>query len=123
MASRYTNTTLSKCYTTNENEKKKQHNECVLQAEQDSFIHLDMSSNGGFGRECGRLYSKLAEQIAEKQKQPYCIISSWIKRKIIFSLLWSIGLCLRGSKSIRENENIAKSIENDAVVTEEPKAC
>ena len=95
----------------------------MLQAEQDSFIHLDMSSNGGFGRECGRFYSKLAEQIAEKQKQPYSIISSWIKRKIIFSLLWSIGLCLRGSKSIRENENIAKSIENDAVVSEGPKAC
>ena len=48
----------------------------------------------------------------------YSFISSWIKRKIISSLLWSIGLCLRGSRSIRENENIVKSIENDAVVSE-----
>ena len=45
-------------------------------------------------------------------------MSSCIKRKIIFSLLRSIGLCLKGSRSIRENENIVKSIENDAFVSE-----
>ena len=54
----------------------------------------------------------------EKKKQPYSIIGSWIIRKIIFSLLRSIGLCLRGLGSIRENENIVKSIQNDAVVSE-----
>ena len=118
VASRYRNTPLSKCYTINENEKRKQYNERVLQVEHGSFARLVMSSNGGFGRECGRFYSKLAEQIAEKRKQPYSIISSWIKRKIIFSLLRSIGLCLRVSRSIKENENIVKSIENDVVVSE-----
>ena len=95
IASRYRNTPLSKCYTLNESEKKKQYSERVLQVEHDSFTSLAMSLNGGFGRECGRFYSKLAEQIAEKRKQPYSIISSWIKRKIIFSLLRSIDLCLR----------------------------
>ena len=118
VASRYRNTPLSKCYIITENEKKKQYNERVLQVEHGSFTPLVMSSNGEFGRECKRFYSKLAEQIAEKRKQPYSIISSWIKRKITFSLLPSIGLCLRGSKSIRENENIAKSIENDSAVSE-----
>ena len=96
IASRYRNTPLSKCYTINGNEKKKQYNECVLQVEHGSFTPLIKSSNGGFRRECGQFYSKLAEQIAEKRKQPYSIISSWIKRKVIFSLLRSIGLCLRG---------------------------
>ena len=95
MASRYRNTPLSKSYTINENEKKKQYNERVLQVEHGSFTPLVMSSNGGFGRECERFYSKLAEQIAEKQKLPYSIISPWIKRKKIFSLLRSIVLCLR----------------------------
>ena len=33
-------------------------------------------------------------------------------------MLRSIGLCLKGSRSIRENENIVKSIENDAFVSE-----
>ena len=90
----------------------------MLQVEHGSFIPLAISSNGGFRRECGQFYSKLAEQIAEKGKQPYNIISSWIIRKIIFSLLRSIGLCLRGSRSIRENKNIVKLIENNAVVSE-----
>ena len=57
-------------------------------------------------------------KLQRNEKQPYSIISSWIKRNIIFSLLQSIGLCLRGSRSIRENKNILKSIENYAVVSE-----
>ena len=51
-----------------------------------NFTPLVILSNGGLGRECGRFYSKLVEQIAEKRKQSYSIISFWIKRKIIFSL-------------------------------------
>ena len=50
IASRYRNTPLSKCYTINESEKKKQYSERVLQVEHDSFISLAMSLNGGFGR-------------------------------------------------------------------------
>ena len=64
----------------------------------------------------------LIERIVEKRKQPYGIISSWIKYiyiyMYIFSLLRSTGLCLRGSRSIRENKNIVKSIENDADASE-----
>ena len=76
----------------NKNKKKKQCNEHVLQVEYGSFTPLVMSSNGEFGRECGRFYSKLAEQIAEKQKQPYSIISSWIKRKeySLVTIYWSM---------------------------------
>ena len=117
IASRYRNTPLSKCYTINENEKKNQYNDRVLQVVHGSFTRLVMTPNGGFGGECGRFYSKLAERIAEKRKQPYSVISSLIKKKIIVSLLRSIGLCLRGMRSIRENENIVKSIENDAVLS------
>ena len=112
IASRYRNTPLSKCYTINENEKEKQYKEHVVQVEHGSFTPFIMSSNEGFARECGRFYSKLTG------KQPYRIISSWIKRKILFSLLQSISLCLRGLRSIRVNENILKSIGNNAVVSE-----
>ena len=52
MAPKYRNTPLSKCYTINENEKKKQYNERVLQVEHSSLTPLVMSSNGGLGREC-----------------------------------------------------------------------
>ena len=50
VASRYRNTPLSKCYTINENEKKKQYNERVLQLKHGSFTPLVISSNGGFER-------------------------------------------------------------------------
>ena len=43
IASRYRNTPLSKCYTINENEKKKQYNERVRQVEHGSFTPLVMS--------------------------------------------------------------------------------
>ena len=90
----------------------------MLQVEHNSCTLLVKSSNVRFGRECGRFYSKLAERIAEKRKQLYIIISSWIKRKLMFSLLRSPGLCLRGSRLIMENESIVKSTENDTVVSE-----
>ena len=80
IASRYRNTPLSKCHNINESKNKKLYNERVLQVEHSSFTPLVMSSKGGFGRECAQFYSKLAEQIAEKRKQPYSIINSWIKR-------------------------------------------
>ena len=66
IASRYRNTPLSKCYTINENEKKKQYNEHVLQVVHGSFTPLVMSPNEGFGRKCGQFNSKLAESISEK---------------------------------------------------------
>ena len=49
---RYRNMNLSECYSVNENEKKKQYNERILQVELGLFKPLVMSSNGGFGREC-----------------------------------------------------------------------
>ena len=114
MAMRYRQMNLSKCYSINENEKKRQYNERVLQVEHATFTPLVMSSCGGFGRECARFYSKLAEEISEKRQQPYSVVCSWIKRKIVFSLIKSIGLCLRGSRSI--NNHV--SIESDPVVSE-----
>ena len=117
IASRYRNKPLSKCYTINENENKNQYNDRVLQVVHGSFTRLVMTPNGGFGGECARFYSKLVERIAEKRKQPYTIISSLIKKKVIVSLLRSIGLCLSGLRSIRKNENVVKSIENDAVLS------
>ena len=85
-----------------------------MQVEHATFTPLVMSSCGGFGRECARFYSKLAEDISEKRQQPYSVICSWIKRKIVFSLMKSIGLCLRGSRSI--NNHV--SIESDPVISE-----
>ena len=114
MAMRHKNVSLSKCCSVNENEKKK----AIYWKGFSSRTwlihptHLAVSSNGDFGRECARFYSKLVEKIAEKWHQPYSML--WIKRKIIFSLLKSVRLCLRGSISIWNQV----SIKNDPTVSE-----
>ena len=76
-----------------------------------------MSANGGMGRECRKVFSRLSEMIAEKRNQSRSIISSWIRRKINFSLMKSLGLCLRGSHSIFD-KNIESSMVEDAAVSE-----
>ena len=114
MAMRHRNVSLSKCCSVNENEKKK----AIYWKGFSSRTwlihptHLAVSSKGDFGRECARFYSKLVEKIAEKWHQPYSML--WIKRKIIFSLLKSVRLCLRGSISIWNQV----SIKNDPTVSE-----
>jgi hypothetical protein len=119
IAKRYSNQELSKTYEINEKEKKKQYNERILQVEHGSFTPLVMSATGGMGRECHKFYSRLSEIIAEKRGQNYSIIASWIRRKISFSLINSIGLCLRGSRSVYKNDEImVKSIQEDAMVSE-----
>ena len=80
----------------NENEKKKKYNDSVLQVEHGSFTPLVMSAAGGMSRECKHFYRRLSEIIAEKRKQDY----SLIRRKISFSLIESIGMCIRGSRSL-----------------------
>ena len=74
-----------------------------MNVEQGCFTPLVFSANGGMGRECKKFYSVLAEMITLKQKQEYCITMSWLLRKISFSLMRSILLCIRGS--LGENVN------------------
>ena len=69
------------------------------------------------GRECRKVFSRLSEMIAEKRNQSRSIISSWIRRKINFSLMKSLGLCLRGSRSIFD-KNIESSMVENAAVSE-----
>ena len=78
-----------------------------------AFTPLVMSAAGGMSRECKHLYRRLSEIIAEKRKQDYSVITTWIRRKISFSLIKSIGMCIRGSRSLF-CPNLEASISCDA---------
>ena len=108
-AKRYINHELTKSYEMNEKEKKKCYNERILQVEHGSFTPLVMSATGGMGRECKKFYSRLSEIVAEKRGQRYSTVAPWIRRKICFSLVNSIGLCLRGSRTVFNNQAIVSS--------------
>ena len=70
-----------------------------MNVKQGCFTPLVFSANGDMGLECKKFYSVLAEMITLKRKQEYCITMSWLRRKIYFSLMRSILLCIRGSRS------------------------
>ena len=117
-ANRYVNQSLKKIHEINEKEKKRAYNERVQEIEHDSFTPIVMSATGSMTRECSKFYSRLSEMIAEKRDQPYSVITSWIRRKISFSLIRSIGMCIRGSRSVKSSKDPLTSTTNDAVASE-----
>ena len=111
-ATRYANQSLQQCHASNENEKKRKYNNRVMNVEQGCFTPLVFSTNGGMGRECRKFYARLADMIAAKRKQEYCVTMSWLRRKISFSLIRSILLCVRGSRGRNSDEvNVTENIE------------
>ena len=90
----------------------------MLQVEHGSFTPLVMSATGGMGRECKKFYARLAEMISHKRGTSYSIIAAWVRRKMTFSLIKSIGMCLRGSCSAFYNDVLKKSLSGDAYTSE-----
>ena len=116
-AKRYVSQELSKAYDVNEKEKKKKYNERIQQVEHGTFTPLVMSAFGGMGRECRKFYARLAAMIAEKRKQNYPLVASWLRRKLCFALINSVCMCIRGSRSICHS-NLAASLTEDPKVSE-----
>ena len=117
-ATRYTKQELSRTYQRNEKEKKRLYNERIMQVEYGTFIPLVMSATRGMGRESSKFYSRLSELISEKREQSYNIVGTRIQRKITFTLIKSIGMCLRGSRSIFHREKLEQSIKDNELLSE-----
>ena len=98
--------------------KKRAYNERVQEMEHGSFTPIVMSATGDMARECSKFYSRLSEMIAEKRDQLYSVIGSWIRRKIYFSLIRSIDMCIQGSRSMTSSNDLLTSKTNDAVASE-----
>ena len=77
-----------------------------------------MSATGGMGRECKKFYARLTEMIGYKRGTSSSTIAAWVRRKITFSLIKSIGMCLRGSGSVFYNDALEKSLSGDAYTSE-----
>ena len=118
-ANRYVDQSLKKTYEINEKEKKRACNERVQEIDSSRFVHPYCNvCNRRMARECSKFYSRLSKMIAEKRDQSYSVIASWIRRKISFSLIRSIGMCIRGSRSVTSSNDLLKSTANDVVASE-----
>ena len=111
-AKRYVNQEILKTYKVNERERKL-YNERILQIEHESFTPLVMSTTGGMGQECKKFYARLPEMISYKRGTSYSVVAAWVQRKITFSLIKSIGMCLRGSRSVYYNDALEKLLSGD----------
>ena len=99
LAQTYLGSTIETAHKTNEDGKKREYNDRILQIEHGSFTPLVFSSFGGMGVECSHFYNRVAEKIAEKRDIQSSVAKSWIRTKISFSLLRTTNLCMRGSRT------------------------
>ena len=106
---------LAKCQRTNQlakihkkhmKEKKVKYATRVIEVEHGSFTPLVFSCFGGMSRECAAFYKRLAEKIGEKRNISTSEATCYLRTKISFSLVRSLVLCICGSRSIRDNQQI-----------------
>ena len=109
---------FSKTYQLNQKDKKHIHNKQITQAEHDTFTPLEMSPSGGMGQEKSKFYLWLPELINEKRESSYSTVATWTWQKIIFALIKSVGMCLRGSRHIFQWEKLEQSIKDDEPLRE-----
>ena len=96
----------------NETEKKRQYNERILNVEHGSFTPLVFSAMGGMGRESQMFFKRLSESLSDSRGQQLSVTVTWIRRKVIFALLKSVVLCLRGSRTPWVKDSLADSLAN-----------
>ena len=100
LAKCHRNLSLQAAHKNNENEKKRKYNDRIIEVEHGSFTPLVFTCFGGMSREYSRFYAHAAEKIADKRKLNKSIVSAWLKTRLNFSLIRSMLLCIRGSRSI-----------------------
>jgi len=54
----------------------------VIDIEKSSFNPLVFTTTGGMAPECNRVNKKLAEKIAEKRREPYASVITYIRTKL-----------------------------------------
>ena len=107
IAKRFSNSTISKACDSNEKEKKRVYNSRILQIQHGSFTPIVFTAMGGMGRETKCFYKRLCELLSEKRDEPLSVTTTWVRRKVVFSLLSSVLLCLRGSRTPWSKDNLS----------------
>jgi len=72
------------------------YNQRVIDIEKSSFSPLVFTTSGGMAPECNRVNKRLAEKIAEKHREPYASVMTYIRAELRFALLRSTLAAIRG---------------------------
>ena len=92
-------TSLSACYRSHENEKKRKYDQRIREVEHGSFTPLILSCTGGLGPKATTSYKCLASQLSAKWNQAYSLTIMWLRCHLAYSLLRSSVMCIRGALS------------------------
>ena len=103
LAKCHRNKPITKVHEQNEKEKKVKYAARITEVEHGSFTPLVFSCFGGMSRECSFFYKRLAEKLAEKRNLSTSETMCFVRTKINFSLINSLVLCIRGSRSVRND--------------------
>ena len=103
LAQSYMNQTLKAAHKLNENSKKREYAERILNVEHGSFTPLVFSCLGGMSPECTHFFNRVADKISEKRDINNSKGRAWVRTKLSFCLLRTTHLCIRGSRSRRQN--------------------
>jgi len=76
----YSRKSLAEVYQQHEKQKDK-YNQRVIDIEKSSFKPLVFTTTGGVAPECNRVNKRLAEKIAEKRREPYASVITYIQGK------------------------------------------
>ena len=90
---------LSSCYKRHEQVKKRAYEQRVREVEHASFTPLVLAATGGMANEATHFYKRLASLLAMKWDQSYSCTLSWLRCRLMFSLLRSAIQCIRGARS------------------------
>ena len=94
-------TSLASAYKTHENEKKPEYGKRVREIENATLTPLVFAASGGMGEEGSIFYKRIAELISIKTKKTYTETTRIIRCRLLFSLIRSAILCIRGSRSAK----------------------
>ena len=83
----YSAQTLAQLYIQQENQKKRQYLNRVLQVEKGSFSPLVFTTTGGMAPEATRFLKRVAEKISAKTREKYSQVMSNIRTRISFPAL------------------------------------
>ena len=116
LAPTHVNKDLDKIFRSNEKEKKRSYGRRVVEVEHCSFTPLIFTPYGRYEIETTKAISALINKLSEKRDFDRCVIDEWVNAKILFELLRSAILCIRGSRNrrrtfIENNEIIMEKIE------------
>ena len=118
MARSHRDLPLEAAHRRNESEKTRAYEERIQNVDQGSFTPLVFTTSGGMGPRARAFYSRLAEVMAEKKKQPRSSVVAWMRCRLSFSLLRSALLCLRGTRSSTRRSMVEANMDFEATVVD-----